>query len=130
MELLHKELTYKIRKCLFEVYNTLGPGFDESVYLRSLIIEFKHHGIAYETEKPIKVRYKSTLVKNYKLDLVVENKIILEIKAVTKLNPAFKSQIISYLKAAQLDLGLLVNFGKERLEIERIILSNKIKYNR
>ena len=119
--LVYKDLSYKIISAVYEVHNQLGPGFTESIYEEALIKEFHARNIVYERQKGIKVRYKGEVIGEYKLDLVIENKIILELKAVSELNEVFKSQLLSYLKASKLKLGILINFGSKSIEYVRIV---------
>jgi GxxExxY protein len=96
---------------VFEIHNRLGPRFTEYIYEEALSYELEAHQIPYERQKPIKVFYKGKDLGLYKLDLVIDGKIILELKAVTELNDLFKAQVLSYLKATGLRLGILINFG-------------------
>jgi GxxExxY protein len=105
----------------FEIHNTIGPGFTENIYEESFIVELKKRRLKFEQQKPIQIRYKGVDVGLYKLDLVVEEKVIIELKAVSALNDVFKHQVRSYLKASGLNLGLLINFGAKRLEAVRIL---------
>lgn len=120
-ELVYKELSYKIIGAVYEVHKQLGPGFTEDIYEEALIRELKTRGIKYERQRIIKVKYKGNIVGEYKLDLIIENKVILELKAVSELNEIFRSQLISYLKASGLKLGILINFGTKAVEYERIV---------
>jgi GxxExxY protein len=120
-ELIHKELTFKIRRCLMNVYNKLGPGFKEETYKRAVIKEFKKNDIPFKREKSIPVTYDDEVIDEYRVDLIAFDKIILELKAVVEMHPMFEAQILSYLKAAGLKLGLLVNFGADKLLIKRIV---------
>ena len=115
---LYEDITEKIIKCFYSVYDELGPGFLESVYERSLMIEFNDKGLKAQNQKSLDVYYKKQLVGDFKADIIVEDKIIIEIKAVTKLIPQHEAQLLNYLKATDIKLGLLVNFG-EKLEFKR-----------
>jgi hypothetical protein len=117
-EYLYEDITGKIIKCFYCVYDELGSGFLESVYERSLMIEFNNNGLKAVNQKNLDVYYKNQLVGDFKTDIIVEDKIIIEIKAVTKLTPQHEAQLINYLKATDIKLGLLVNFG-EKLEFKR-----------
>lgn len=119
-EYLYEDITEKIIKCFYSVYDELGPGFLESVYERSLMIEFKDKGLKALNQKSLDVYYKNQLVGDFKADIIVEDKIIIEIKAVTKLISQHEAQLLNYLKATDIKLGLLVNFGK-KLEFKRRI---------
>ena len=101
------ELTGKIIKACFEVHNALGPGFKEKVYLNGLKIALSQAGLEYEAEKQFLVHFQDQEIGKFRIDLLVENKIIVEIKAITgKMPKVFESQVISYLKASELEVGL------------------------
>ncbi|MFH0887825.1 MAG: GxxExxY protein [Planctomycetota bacterium] len=117
---IHRELSYKIMEAVFEVHNILGPGYPEDKYEKALCREFRDRGISYETQKLVKVIYKDENLGDFRLDLVVEDKIILELKAISELNEVFEAQVYSYLKATGLKLGILINFGKKKVEYKRI----------
>jgi GxxExxY protein len=119
-QILHKDLTNKIIKCFYNVYNELGGGFLESVYEKSLSIEFEKMNLSFENQRSLDVYYKNKLVGEFIADVVVEGKILIEIKAVTTLSPLYKAQLINYLKAAGIKIGFLVNFGA-KLEFRRVI---------
>ena len=119
-KILYKDLTDKIIKCFYHVYDELGGGFLESVYEKSLIIELEEMGIAAENQKNINVYYKNELVGEFRADIIVEGKILIEIKAVNTLLPIHEAQLLNYLKATGIKIGLLVNFGG-RLEFRRRI---------
>jgi len=119
-KVLYAELSYRVMNAVFEVHNQLGPGFTEKIYERALIVELKKRNIAYEVQKQIEVVYKVEKLGLYRLDLLIEGKIILEIKATASLNDLFKQQLLSYLRATELRLGILINFGTKRVEYTRI----------
>ncbi len=120
-KLKHKELTGKIIECAYKVHNNLGFGFLESVYHNALLIEFKKAGLQAEKEKRIQVYYDSQLVGDFVADIVVEQKVILELKSIKELHPAHEAQLTNYLKATGLEIGLLINFS-ESVNIKRKIL--------
>ncbi len=120
-ELLYKDLTYQIRSVLFEVYNKLGPGFREETYKLATLAEMRRRKMKTAREVEIEVKFKGEAIDKYRLDIVVDDKVILELKAIEELHPRHKAQLLSYLKASGLRLGLLVNFGSDKLEIIRII---------
>ncbi|HEX7357835.1 MAG TPA: GxxExxY protein [Ignavibacteriaceae bacterium] len=122
-EYLYKELTSKIISCFYKVYNVLGFGFLEKVYENALLIELNARGLYAEKQKPIKVIYENETVGEYYADIIVENKIIIELKAAESLIEEHELQLINYLKATNIELGLLLNFGKKP-EIRRKIFSN------
>lgn len=117
---LYEELTRKIIKCFYTVFDELGSGFLESVYEKALLIEFKQVGLKAKNQSGLNVKYKDVSVGEFKADIVVENKVIIEIKAVNRLNSYHEAQLINYLKATNIKIGLLVNFG-ETLELKRRI---------
>lgn len=125
MSLLFEKESYMIRGCALEVHKELGCGFLEKVYQDALEIEFRNSGIPYEREKQIKVQYKGeTLMHDYYADFVCYESIIIELKAVETVLPIHKAQTINYLKATGFQLGFLINFGEESLNIERLFRYN------
>ena len=119
-KVIYRELSYQIMQAVFEVHNALGPGFVEGVYEEALAYELETRGIRFERQKRVTVRYKERVVGMHRLDLVVDGVIVLELKAVSALTDAFKRQVLSYLKATGLRLGILINFGTPRVEYTRI----------
>jgi GxxExxY protein len=115
----YEEITDKILKAAFKVHNTLGFGFLENVYQNALIIEIRKEGLKVEREKPIKVQYGDEIVGEYSADLIVGDKVIIELKAVEGLNKKFEVQLVNYLTATGLEVGLLLNFGKGSLQYKR-----------
>jgi len=126
-ELLHKELTGKILNSFYIVYNTLGFGFLEKVYENALMIELRKNGIKAEKQKPIKVYYSEELVGEYFADIIVEDIIIIELKAAEGIVEEHELQLINYLKATDKEIGLLLNFGKKP-EFKRKIFTNDKKH--
>ena len=122
MELIEEELSYKIRGAVFQVSRHLGAGFLEKVYERALMIELESAGLNYETQKSINVNYKGRVVGEYFADILIKNKIILEIKAQRSIRPEHEAQLINYLKATKLKLGFLINFTHPKAEIKRFVL--------
>lgn len=122
--LLYSDLSYAINGAAFHVYNKLGHGFLEAVYQEALEIEFQRRNIPYEREKELKIQYDGVELKQtYKADFVCYDKIIVELKAVSALDDAHRSQVYNYLHATGMKLGLLYNFGcPEKLEKERIVV--------
>jgi GxxExxY protein len=104
-----------------EVHRGLGPGFYESVYQHALAHELATRGLAFETERRVSVKYKTWIVGEFDIDLLVEDKIIVELKAVAQLNQAHQAQAINYLAATGLELALLINFGEPSLRFKRVI---------
>lgn len=123
---LHKELSNKIIKAFYDVYNKLGYGFLEKVYENALLLELKGMGLECEKQKPIHVKYNDIVVGEYFADIIVENKIILELKAVEHICDEHEFQLINYLKATEIEIGLLLNFGKKP-EFKRRIFTNDNK---
>ncbi|HQU86663.1 MAG TPA: GxxExxY protein [Pyrinomonadaceae bacterium] len=122
MEILHKELSYKIVGLAMKLHTELGYGFLEKVYENALMILLRENGIKAEQQVPIKVYYHGQIVGDYIADILVEDNIILELKSSENLAKAHKAQTINYLKATNLRLAMLLNFGKSSLEHERIVL--------
>ncbi|MBK9224658.1 MAG: GxxExxY protein [Flavobacterium sp.] len=123
MELLHEELTNVIIKTFYEVYNELGYGFLEKVYQNSLFLELKNKGFKVEAQKKISVYYKGIEVGEYYADLIVEDLVILELKAAEYIVKDFENQILNYLRSTDCEVGLLLNFGKKP-EFKRKIFEN------
>ena len=123
---LHKQLSEIVLKTYFDVYNYLGYGFLEKVYQNAMYFELKEKGYKVEIEKPIKVYFKEQLVGEYYADLVVEDLIILELKAADCIVAAFENQILNYLKGTDCEVGLLLNFGTKP-EFRRKIFENSKK---
>jgi len=123
---LHQDLTSEIIKRFYIVYNKLGYGFLEKVYEKALKFELENTGFNVERQKPINVYYEAELVGEYFADLLVENKIIIELKAAESLCKNHEFQLINYLKATEIEVGLLLNFGIKP-EVKRKIYTNKNK---
>ena len=121
-EYKHSELTRRIIACAHTVHNALGYGFLEKVYQNALAIELGKAGLAVEKERPITVRYDGQVVGEYVADLVVEDRVIVEVKAVHELSSAHEAQLINYLKATGIEIGLLINFGPS-VEVKRRIFT-------
>lgn len=122
--IVYKDESYKIVGAALKVYNMLGPGFLEAVYQEALEIEFQRLGIPYEQEKELKIYYDGIELKQtYRADFVCYDKIIIELKAVSCLDDSHRSQVYNYLRATELNLGILINFGHTGgLEWERKVL--------
>ena len=117
--MIEEALTEKIIGCAYEVYNSLGSGFLESVYHNALTIALEEQCIDVKSEYPIKVLFREKIIGNFYADLLVEDKIIIEIKAIDHLAKIHEIQIVNYLKATGLDIGLLINFGTENIQVKR-----------
>ena len=124
-EYLHEELTEQIIGCSFKVHNELGAGFLEKVYQNALAVELKAAAIPFEQEYPLSVLYHGHIVGEYVPDFIVDKKVIVELKAVSVLSKPHEVQLVNYLKATGLQVGLLINFGKS-VEVRRRILSQNI----
>lgn len=120
----YSDLTELIIKCFYKVYNELGYGFLEKVYQNAFLIELQNEEFEVESQKQIKVYYQGEVVGNYYADIVVEKVVIIELKAAETLAEEHEFQLINYLKATDIEVGLLLNFGKKP-EIKRKIFSNK-----
>jgi GxxExxY protein len=122
-EIIYENESYKIIGACIGVHKELGCGFLEAVYQESLELEFKNNNIPYEREKELKIFFKNVeLSKKYIADFICFNKIIVEIKALSKLNPEHDSQILNYLKTTGIKLGILINFGEKSLKYKRLLL--------
>ena len=124
----YKTLSDTILRCFYEVYNELGRGFLESVYREALMIILQEAGLNVEKEKEINVYFRDKNIGRFRADIVVENKIILELKAVKHLVPEHEAQLLNYLRATNIEVGLLLNFGDEPKFIRRFY-ENKRKNN-
>lgn len=124
-EILFKELSFAIVGAAMEVDNILGPGFLESVYQVALEKELTLRRIPFCHQVELPVTYKGDLIGAYKADLLVDDKIIVEIKGISRLNPSHSAQALHYLAATGLELAILINFGMSSLEYRRVVKSNK-----
>jgi GxxExxY protein len=124
-ELLHKQLSFAIIGAAMEVHSILGGGFLEAVYQSALEKELNLRGIPFNHQVELPVMYKGELIGIYKADLVVDAKIIVEIKSVSRLNSAHDAQAIHYLTATGLELALLLNFGGGSLDYRRVVKTEK-----
>ena len=116
------DITYAINGAVFEVNNILGPGFLEKVYENALLIELKNRGLRTERQVPITISYKDNVVGEYLADLLVEDKVIVELKTVENLDRTHEAQLLNYLKATGIHVGLLVNFKHKKADIKRMVL--------
>ena len=118
------KITEKIIGCAIEVHRNLGPGLLESVYEKALAIELKSVGLKFERQRTLNVIYKNETIGEFKIDLLVENQIVLELKSVDRHDPIFEAQLLSYLKLGNYKLGLLINFNTKMLKdgIKRMIV--------
>jgi GxxExxY protein len=116
-----QELKQKILEGAFAVHNNLGCGFLEKVYSNALLFELRNLGLQCEHEVPFKVKYKDVVVGDYCADLVVERRVLVELKACTGLDSVHEAQILNYLRASGIQVGLLLNFGKPKLQYRRFV---------
>lgn len=126
MELLHLHLTDSILKTFYDVYNVLGYGFLEKVYQNSMYLELKARGFEVEAQRPVKVFYKGTEVGFYFPDLIVNESVILELKAAEAVTDDFDRQLLNYLRGTEIEVGLLLNFGPKPV-FKRRVLENSRK---
>ena len=115
----YENITHKIIGCAYKVYNTLGFGYLESVYKNALVIELANHNLKAESEKPLIVYYQSHPVGQFFVDLLVEDEVVVELKAVQHLAKEHEVQLVNYLNGLQREIGLLINFGSGKVEIKR-----------
>ncbi len=116
------ELTCRIRGAVFQVNKQLGSGFLEKVYENALLVELRNIGLSAEAQVPVKVRYKGHEIGEYFADIVVENQVIIELKAIEALQRSHEAQLLNYLKATGYKVGLLINFTHPRAQIKRFVL--------
>jgi GxxExxY protein len=129
MGFLHEQLTNRIIRCYYEVYNSLGYGFLEKVYERSMLVELNRSGLVSHGQVPIGVYYRRELVGEYFADIVVEGRVIVEVKAAKAVAEEHESQLINYLRATDKEVGLVLNFGKKP-EFRRKIFTNDRKWTK
>ena len=118
----HQDLTAKIIECAYKVHNKLGFGFLESVYQNALMIELDKAGLSAGLQSPIKVFYEDRIVGDFIADIIVEDKVILELKSLKELHPAHEAQLTNYLKATGIEVGFLINFA-ESVQIKRRVFT-------
>jgi GxxExxY protein len=124
VDLIYKDECYKIVGLCMEIHRLLGKGFSEVIYKDALELELQNAGIVYEREKPYNVVYKGTVLPHkYKADFVIYDKIITEIKAAKGIIDAHQKQTLNYVSAANIKLGLIINFGEDSLKYKRIVLT-------
>ena len=119
----YQDLTHQIIEAAYRVHKILGYGFLEKVYQNALMIELAKRGIRAESERPLKIHYESEIVGDYVCDIVVEDKVILELKAVKEINEIHEVQLVNYLKGTGIEVGLLINFGPS-VQIKRKVLDS------
>jgi GxxExxY protein len=114
------DVSEKVIGCCYEVGNVLGSGFLESVYENALSVEMTNREVAHQRQVPVEVQYKGTPVGRYQPDFLVESKLVVEIKALNELTKQHQAQVLNYLKATGLEVGLLINFGAPRVQVKRL----------
>jgi GxxExxY protein len=124
----HSEITDAVICAFYNIYNTLGYGFLEKAYENALVIELRKLGLKAEKQVPITVTYSGEVIGEYFCDLLVEDRVIVEIKASRTILPGHEAQLLNYLKATQVEVGLLLNFGSEP-QVMRKAFSNNRKHN-
>ncbi len=120
--IIYPDLSYSIMAAIFEVHKVLGPGFLETIYEKALIKELENRGVKVETQKVIDLMYKDTKIGIHRLDLVVDSKVVIELKTVERFSVHHKAQLTSYLKASGYKLGILENFSKSKVEYQRVLI--------
>jgi GxxExxY protein len=120
MTLLYEEITEQVLSACFDVINELGAGFLESVYEKALLVALREKVLAAQAQVPLKVMFRGQNVGDFVADVIVEEKVLLELKAIKGLTAEHQAQTINYLKATGIDLGLLINFGNSKLEFRRL----------
>jgi GxxExxY protein len=124
--LRQSELTSKIIGVFFDVYNELGYGFLEAVYIEALSVALHHAGLNIQREMPLSVFFRKRLIGKFRADLVVEETVLVEAKACSRLQPVHEAQVLNYLRASVLEIGLLLNFGA-RPQLKRLLYDNALK---
>ena len=121
VELIHKELVYEVVGCAMKVHRELGYGFLEKVYENSMMVLLAKENIKARQQFPVPVHFENVVVGEYFADIMIDDKILVELKTVDKITNVHFAQLLNYLKATGIKLGLLINFGPRKLEYERII---------
>lgn len=122
MEIVHKELSYRIIGLAMQVHSRLGTGFLEKVYENALVLLLKREGIKAKQQHSIKVYFDDQIVGDYIADIPVDENVILEIKALDRISDVHRAQALNYLRANELRLAIILNFGKKKLEYDRLVL--------
>jgi GxxExxY protein len=126
---LYQDITGKILNASFSVINELGSGFLESVYEKALLVALRKQGLEAEAQVPVDVLFQGENIGKFYADILVEGKVIIELKTVSKLAPEHQAQVINYLKATGIKVGMLINFGNPTLEYRRLSLRTKLEAN-
>ena len=122
-----EDITHKVIGCAYQVYNNLGFGFLESVYRKAMVIEIEASGLRVKQESPLKVLYRDQVVGDFFADLLVEDELIVELKSVERLGNIHEAQLVNYLVATGIDVGLLINFGSTGVDVKRKYRTPKVK---
>lgn len=120
-EIVEKDLSYQIVQAAYVVFNELGPGFDEKIYENAMVIALEKRAHIVDQQKRVKIYFQGEEVGLDKIDLIVDDRVILELKAVAEIAPVHRQQALSYLKATGLELALVINFGASRLQVARVV---------
>ena len=128
--LKHEQITKSVIGCAFEVINELGAGFLESVYEKALLLALRQKGLSAISQHPVKVLFRGECVGDFYADIFVEEKVIIELKAVKAIAPEHQAQIINYLNATGIEVGLLINFGNPKLEYKRFTRSKNVNMDK
>ncbi len=130
VEYKHSEITKTIIGSAMKVHSTLGNGFQEVIYQRALAIEMTKQGLSYQREMEMDIFYEGERIGTCRVDFFVEDKIMVELKAITQLEKVHLAQAINYLEAYQMEIGLLINFGSTSLEFKRLTIQKKLENQR
>jgi GxxExxY protein len=130
MNMKHEEITREVIGCAFEVINELGAGFLESVYEKAFLLALRQKGLSALSQHPVKVMFRGECVGEFYADIFVEGKVIVELKAVKAIAPEHQAQLINYLNATGIEVGLLINFGNPKLEYKRFTRSKGFEYGK
>jgi GxxExxY protein len=126
--LKYEQITKSVIGCAFEVINELGAGFLESVYEQALLLALRQKGLSAKSQYPVKVMFRGECVGDFYVDIFVEDKVIVELKAVKTILPEHQAQIINYLNGTGIEIGLLINFGNSKLAYKRFTRSKDFKH--
>ena len=124
-EIIEKELSYQIVQAGYEVFNELGPGFGEDIYENAMVVVLGKRGHVIEQQKRVKVYFQGVEIGLHKIDLIVDGRVILELKAVSEIALVHRQQALAYLKATGLELAMVINFGASRLQVARVVNSKQ-----
>lgn len=128
-KLIESNLTEQVIGIFYSVYNELGRGFSEGIYENAMAVALAEEGLPFAQQHPLTVQFRNKLVGEFRIDLLIDNRLIVELKAATRLAPAHEAQLINYLKATRIPVGLLLNFG-DRPEFKRLVFTDQPKQTR